>query len=58
MKRLKDLIKENNHRIVRYNEARHGYDYSEKHGGTFDSFKYYNDFYIEMELARCNEELV
>ena len=51
---LEELIKKNGHKLVRYNEgiAGHKYmkvfDYSNKYGGTFDSFKYYNDYYVEI----------
>lgn len=24
------------------------FNYSEKHGGTFDSFKYYNDYVVDI----------
>jgi hypothetical protein len=51
---LKELIKKNGHKLVRYNECVVGhkymkvFDYSNKYGGTFDSFKYYNDYYVEI----------
>ena len=46
---LKDLVKKNNHKIVKYNECKAGkryisvFDYSIQHGGTYDGFKYYNE---------------
>jgi len=51
---LEELIKKNGHKLVRYNEgiARHKYmkvfDYSVKYGGTFDGFRYYNDYYVDI----------
>lgn len=54
MKFLKDLVKENGHKIVRYNQTKENYkymsvfNYSEKYGGTIDSFQYYNDYVIEL----------
>ena len=30
------------------------FNYSEKYGGTYDSFKYYNDYVIE--LGKGNED--
>lgn len=55
MKYLKDLIKENGHKLVRYNETdtnNHVYmtviNYSTMHGGTYDSFKYYNNYVVEI----------
>lgn len=54
MKYLLDLIKENGHKLVRYDKAKDGYkymtvfNYSKKYGGTYDSFKYYNDFCVEV----------
>ena len=51
---LKELVEKNGHKLVRYNEgiAGHKYmkvfDYSVKYGGTFDSFKYYNDYYVDV----------
>ena len=46
---LRELIQHNGH-----NEAIAGhiymsvFNYSEKHGGTFDSFKYYNDYVVDI----------
>lgn len=51
---LKELVKKNGHKLVRYNEGIKGhtyikvFDYSVKYGGTFDSFKYYNDYYVDV----------
>ena len=51
---LRELIQQNGHKLVRYNEAIAGhiymsvFNYSEKHGGTFDSFKYYNDYVVDI----------
>lgn len=51
---LADLVKKNGDKIVHYTKGQVGkkymsiFDYSEMYGGTFDSFKYYNDYYIEL----------
>lgn len=51
---LKDLVLKNGHKIVKYNECKTSakymrvFDYSEKYGGTYDGFKYYNDYVIEI----------
>ena len=51
---LKDLVEKNGNKIVRYDNCRADkkymsvFNYSEKYGGTFDSFKYYNDYVIEL----------
>lgn len=51
---LKELIKKNGHKLVRYNEGVVGhkymkvFDYSVKYGGTLDSYKYYNDYYVDV----------
>lgn len=51
---LKELIKKNGHKLVRYNETVAGhkhekvFDYSIRHGGTVDSFKYYNDYVVDV----------
>ena len=50
---LKDLVDSNRDRIVHYTKCKDEkkyvsvFNYSEKYGGTFDSFKYYNDYVIE-----------
>lgn len=49
-----ELVAQNGDKLVRYDEAKVNkkymsvFDYSEKHGGTFDSVKYYNDYFIEL----------
>lgn len=54
MKYLNELIKENNDKLVLYNKAKTNYkymtvfNYSEKYGGTYDSFKYYNNYVVEL----------
>lgn len=51
---LNELVKKNGHKIVKFNEciAGHKYEsvfnYSEKYGGTFDSFKFYNNCVIDV----------
>lgn len=58
MKYLTELIKDNNHKLVRYNKVKENHEYmtvfnySEKYGGTYDSFRYYNDYVIEMWTER------
>lgn len=54
MKYLIDLIKENNHKLVVYDKAKTNreymkvFDYSKKYGGTYDGFKYYNNYVVEI----------
>ena len=54
MKFLNELIKENGHKLVLYNKCQHGreymtvFNYSKKYGGTYDSFKYYNNYVVEI----------
>lgn len=55
MKYLRDLVKENGHKIRHFTEGvekGHNYmsifEYSVKYGGTYDSFKYYNDYVIDL----------
>lgn len=51
---LRELIKKNGHKLVKYNECIHGhkcervFEYSERYGGTFDSFKFYNDYVVDI----------
>lgn len=51
---LAQLVEKNGHKIVRYNDAKVGheyigvFEYSTTNGGTMDSHKYYNDYYIEI----------
>lgn len=54
MQFLKDIIKKNGHKLVKYNECLENreyksvFDYSSQNGGTFDGFKYYNDYVIDV----------
>lgn len=54
MKFLEDLVKENNHKIVYFKNCKVNkkymsiFNYSQLYGGTFNSFKYYNDYVIEL----------
>lgn len=58
MKYLMGLIEENGHKLVRFNEAKEGYEYMsvfnycEKYGSTFDSFHYYNDYVVEIKTSQ------
>lgn len=51
---LIDLVKENGHKLIHYTQLKEGrkyetvFNYSEKYGGTFDSFKYYNEYYVDI----------
>lgn len=51
---LKELLEKNGHKLVRYDNCIDGhkyesvFSYSERHGGTFDSFKYYNNYVIDI----------
>ena len=57
---LKELLKKNGHKLVRYDEGIVGhtymsvFNYSSKYGGTFDSFKYYNDYCIDITEQRAD----
>lgn len=54
------LVERNGHKIVRCNECLAGHEYmsvfaySEKHGGTIDSFRYYN--YYVVDVTEQNRE--
>lgn len=54
MKYLKDLVEQNHHKVVRYDQAQEGhlyktvFDYSADHGGTFDGHKFYNDYVVDV----------
>lgn len=60
MKFLKELVKENGHKLVHYDnlsgtipiKENHLYmsvfSYSSYYGGTFDGFKYYNDYLVDI----------
>ena len=51
---LKELIKKNGHKLIRYDEGVKGhiymkvFDYCTKYGETFDSFKHYNNYYVDV----------
>ena len=51
---FKDLVKQNGHKIVRFDDCRSDksymsvFNYSNKYGGTYDSFKYYNEYVVEI----------
>lgn len=51
---LLELIQKNGHKLVRYNETVKGkkyvpvFEYSVMHGGTLDSYRYYNDYVVEV----------
>lgn len=55
---LLDLLNKNGDKLVHYTKCKDGnkymsvFNYSEHYGGTIDSFKYYNDYVIE--LKECN----
>jgi hypothetical protein len=53
MKFLKDLLKEKNKMLVRYNQVLKDdtgimsvFNFSNINGGTYDSFKFYNDYVV------------
>jgi len=54
MKYLAELVKDNGHKLVLWNQAKVGHTYisaflySRQHGGTYDSHKYYNNYYVEI----------
>lgn len=51
---LEELVKQNGDRIVYYREGTRNnvyvnvFDYSQGYGGTLNSYKYYNDYFIEL----------
>lgn len=52
---LKDLIEKNGDKLINRRQAtdpnkkyENVFNYSDRHGGTFDSFKYYNNFVVEI----------
>ena len=51
---LMELLERNGHKLVKFDkcEADHEYmtvfNYSEKNGGTYDSFRYYNDYVVDL----------
>ena len=51
---LKELINKNGDKLVFYKNAEKDkkyisvFNYSKKHGGTYDSFMYYNDYVVEI----------
>ena len=53
--KLAELVSNNGHKLVKYNETIYGriyvpvFNYSVKFGGTIDGHKYYNDYYVEVE---------
>lgn len=59
MKTLQELASENGHKITHHTKCTDParqyitpFEYSAKHGGTLDGFKYYNDFYIDIGEKR------
>lgn len=48
------LIKKNGHKLTHYSKALHGhkyesvFTYSNRHGGAVDSFKYYNNYVVDI----------
>lgn len=55
MKYFRDIVKDNNHKIVRYNDVLDGheyvsvFEYSTLYGGSHDSHKFYNDYVVEVK---------
>ncbi len=51
---LVELVKNNGDKIVHYTKCKQDkkymlvFKYSEMYGGTYDSFRYYNDYVIEL----------
>lgn len=54
MVQLKELIRANGHKLVRYDQCKPGrtyksvFAYSNGAGGTLDSFRYYNDYVVDV----------
>lgn len=50
-----ELVNRNGDKIVRYNETQEGkhyesiFNYNIKNGGSIDSFRYYNDYVVELK---------
>lgn len=52
-KTLKEMLKDNNKQLVRYDEIQDSdsgienvFDFSTKNGGAIDSYIYYNNYYV------------
>ncbi len=51
---IRELIASNGHRLVRCDECELGhryvrpFDYSVMYGGTYDAFKFYNDYVVDV----------
>lgn len=51
---LQELIRKNGHKLIRWNEGKAGqkyvsvFDYSVSNGGTYDGFRYYNRYYVDI----------
>ena len=63
MERLLDLIEKNGHKLVCPRDAIMGhkymtvFNYSEIHGGTIDSFHYYNDYVVDVTENKENKKI-
>ena len=60
MEFLLELIKKNGDKLVNYKNCKMGkkymsvFNYSEFYGGTFDGFKFYNDYVVEIKDVHLN----
>lgn len=60
---FEELVKNNGDKIVHYTNTKDGkkyvsvFNYSAKYGGTINSFKYYNDYVIELG-EKTKEEIL
>ena len=51
---LQELIEKNGHKLVKWDRVEDGrkyisvFDYSMSNGGTYDSFRYYNNYCVDI----------
>ena len=54
---LHELLKKNGHKLVSCHNCVSGhkyesvFNYSDRHGGTYDSFQYYNDYVVDVGIV-------
>lgn len=51
---LKELLERDGYKLVHWKDGKAGhnyvsvFDYSEQNGGTYDSFRFYNDYVVDV----------